>query len=387
MTDGGARAIGVGLLGYAGVARAHLQAILRLPTIFSVRRRPVVVAVAGRSEAAAMQTARRYGASAVYTEWRRLVDDPRVEMLINAAPNDLHVEPCMAAAARGIHVLCEKPLARSAQEAAQMCEAAADAEVVHMTGYNYRFVPAVQLARRLLGEGRLGQIYHFRARFCDESMVDPQTPYGWRHSRRQAGSGSISDLAAHAVDMARYLVGEIEAVSAATRIFVDRRPQPDGGEGMVDVEDAVEAVLEFANGAFGTLEASTFCAGQKNLFTFEINGAEGSLAFNLERLNELQVSLRGDDVEGFRTILVTDARHPYGGLWWPPGHILGWEHAFVHQLHRFLTAVAEDGTVGPEGATFDDGYRCAVVGDLLDQAAREGRRLSVTSPHGGGTSA
>ncbi len=381
MTDDAAGgSIGIGLVGYAGVARAHLQAILRLPTIFSVRRRPVLVALAGRSETTATAVARKYGAPTVYTEWRRLVDDPHVEMLINAAPNDLHAEVCMAAAARGIHVLCEKPLARSAQEAAQMREAVASAAVVHMTGYNYRFVPAVQLARRILGEGRLGRIYHFRARFCDESMIDPQIPYGWRHSRRQAGSGSIGDLAAHAVDMARYLVGEIESVSAATRIFVDRRPQPDGGEGTVDVEDAVEAVLEFTNGALGTVEASTFCAGRKNLFTFEINGADGSLAFNLERLNELQVSLRGDDVEGFRTILATDARHPYGGLWWPPGHILGWEHAFVHQLHRFLTAVADNGTVAPEGATFEDGYRCAVVCDLLEQAAREGRRVTVLDP-------
>jgi predicted dehydrogenase len=369
--------IGVGVLGYAGVARAHLQAILRLPTVVSVPRRPIVVAVAGRSEAAATATAQMFGAQAVYTEWRRLVDDPRVEILINTAPNDLHADPCVAAAARHIHILCEKPLARSAPEAAQMLAAVAGANIVHMTGYNYRFVPAVRLARRFIDEGRLGRIYHFRARFCDESMIDAGTPYAWRHNRHRAGSGSIGDLAAHAVDMARYLVGEIDAVSAATRIFIDRRPRPDGGEGTVDVEDAVEAVVEFTNGALGTLEASTFCAGRKNLFTFEVNGAGGSLAFNLERLNELQVSLRGDGIEGFRSILVTDPQHPYGGLWWPPGHILGWEHAFVHQLHRFLTAIVEGGVVAPEGATFEDGYRCAVVCDALYQAGREGRRVKV----------
>jgi len=368
--------IGVGVLGYAGVARAHLQAILRLPTVFSVPRRPIVVAVAGRSEAAAA-SARAYGAQSVYTDWQQLVDDPRIEVLINAAPNDVHAEPCIAAAARGLHVLCEKPLARTAPEAAQMVAAAATAHVVHMTGYNYRFVPAVQLARRLISEGRLGRLYHFRARFCDESMIAPDTPYGWRHSRRRAGSGSIGDLAAHAVDIARYLVGEISAVSAATRIFVNRRPTPGGGEGIVDVEDAVEAVVEFANGAIGTLEASTFCSGRKNLFTFEISGAGGSLVFNLERLNELRVSVGRDGVDGFRTILVTDPDHPYGGRWWPPGHVLGWEHAFVHQLNRFVSAIAEGGSVAPEGATFDDGYRCAVVCDALDQAGREGRRVPV----------
>jgi predicted dehydrogenase len=367
----------VGVLGYAGVARAHLQAIIRLSTIFPHPRRPIIAAVAGRSEAGVADAARRYAAAAAYTDWRQLIDDPRVSILINTAPNDLHAEPCLAAAARGLDVLCEKPLARTAAEAASMRAAAADAGVVHMTGYNYRFLPAVRLARRLIDEGRLGRIYHFRARFCDESMVDPVTPHAWRHSRRRAGSGSIGDLAAHAVDMARFLVGEIDAVSAATRIFIDRRLAPDGGEAAVDVEDAVEAVLEFCNGAIGTLEASTFCVGRKNLFAFEINGAGGSLAFNLERLNELRVAFRGDGAEGFRSILVTDPQHPYGGRWWPPGHILGWEHAFVHQLDRFLTAVDERGPVSPEGATFEDGYRCAVICDALDQAAREGRRVKV----------
>jgi predicted dehydrogenase len=376
VTSAAERQIGIGVIGYDGVAKAHLQAILRVATIFwPPPLRPVLVALAGRSPERVQQAAQRYGAQAAYTDWRRLIEDRRVEALVNAGPNDLHAEPCVAAAARGLHVLCEKPLARSCVEAAMMRDAAARAGIVHMAGYNYRFIPAVLLAKQIIVEGKVGEVRHFRARFSDDSMVDPHVPYSWRHSKAQAGSGVIGDLAAHAIDLAHFLVGDVSAVSAATRIFVDRRSRPQGGEGVVDVEDALEAVVEFAAGAVGTLDASTFCPGRKNFLTFEVNGTLGSLVFNLERLNELEVFFRGDAVNGFRTVMVTEGHHPYGGRWWPPGHIIGWEQTFVHQLHRFLSAVAARGQVGPDGATFEDGYRCAVVCDLLDRAAREGRRV------------
>jgi predicted dehydrogenase len=378
MSPEGPGEIGVGVLGYEGVAKAHLQAILRVSTIFwPPAVRPVLVALAGRSADRLEATAHKYGVASTYTDWRGLLDDPRVRVFINAGPNDLHAEASIAAAARGLDVLCEKPLARTAGEAVSMRDAAAAAGVVHMAGYNYRFAPAVLLARRFIREGRLGRIFHFRTRYCDDSMVDPRVPYGWRHNRALAGSGVIGDLAAHSVDLARFLIGEIEAVSACSRIFVDRRPRRDGGMGTVDVEDALEAILEFENGAVGTLEASTFCPGRKNLFTFEVNGERGTLAWNLERLNELEVFFQDGEANGVRTVLATEASHPYGGMWWPPGHILGWEHTFVHQLQRFLQAVADRGTVAPEGATFDDGYRCATVCDLLDRAAREQRRITL----------
>jgi predicted dehydrogenase len=372
------RRVGIGVIGYDGAAKAHLQAILRVATVFwPPPVRPVLVALAGRSADRVQQAAQRYGAQAAYTDWRRLIEDPRVELLINAGPNSLHADPCVAATSRGLHVLCEKPLARSSAETAKMRDAAASAGGVHMTGYNYRFIPAVLLARQIILEGRLGRVHHFRARFCDDSMVDPNVPYSWRHSRAHAGSGVIGDLAAHAIDLAHFLVGDVSAVSATARVFVDRRPRAQGGEGIVDVEDAIEAVVEFAGGAVGTLDASTFCPGRKNFLTLEVNGSLGSLVFNLERLNELEVFFRGDAVNGFRTVMVTESHHPYGGRWWPPGHIIGWEQTFVHQLHHFLTAVAGKGQVGPEGATFEDGHRCAVVCDLLDRAAREGRRVDL----------
>jgi predicted dehydrogenase len=375
------RTLGIGVLGYTGVAKAHLFALQRVATVFwPLPVRPQLVALAGRSAEALQQAGQRYGALTTYTDWRRLIADDRVQVLINAGPNDVHAEATLAAAARGLPVLCEKPLARSGAEAARMRDAAISAGIVHMASYSYRFYPAVQLARQMIREGRLGRIYHFRSRYLDDSMVDPQVPYSWRHSKSRAGSGVIGDLAAHSIDLARFLVGEIATVSATTRIFIDRRRRPEGGEATVDVEDAVEAVVEFANGAVGTLEASTFCPGRKNFFTFEISGAAGSLALNMERLNELDLYLRDDGANGFRTVLVTEPTHPYGGTWWPPGHILGWEHAFVHQLHRFLTAVAGQGSVEPDGATFEDGHRCAVVCDLLEQSAQTGRRLAVENP-------
>jgi len=375
------RTLGIGILGYTGVAKAHLLALQRVATVFwPLPVRPQLVALAGRSAEALQKAGQRYGALTTYPDWRRLIADDRVQVLINAGPNDVHAEATLAAAARGLPVLCEKPLARSAAEAARMRDAAISAGIVHMTSYSYRFYPAVQLARQMIREGRLGRIYHFRSRYLDDSMVDPQVPYSWRHSKSRAGSGVIGDLAAHSIDLARFLVGEIAGVSATTRIFIDRRRRPEGGEAAVDVEDAVEAVVEFANGAVGTLEASTFCPGRKNFFTFEISGATGSLALNMERLNELDLYLRNDGANGFRKVLVTEPTHPYGGMWWPPGHILGWEHAFVHQLHHFLTAIAGQGSVEPDGATFEDGHRCAVVCDLLEQSAQTGRRLAVESP-------
>jgi predicted dehydrogenase len=369
-----AREVGVGVLGYGGVARAHVHALLRVGHATQPPLRPVLVALCGRTHAAVEAAALRYGALASYTRWQELVRDPRVEILINAAPNDLHADPSIEAVSLGRHVLCEKPLARDAAEAKRMASAAGTAGVVHQVSYNYRHVPAVLLARRLVREGRLGSIYHFRARYCDDSLLDPASPRTWRQDRARAGSGAVGDLASHVLDLARFLVGEIAALSAASRIFIPQR-RGEAGIEEVDVEDAVVATLEFEGGAIGTLEASTLCPGRKNLLWFEISGSGGTVVFDLERLNELQVyTTGGGDLDGFRTLLVTERTHPHGGTWWPPGHILGWEHSFVHQLDGFLRTVAGD-EPGGVGATFDDGYRCAVLTDALLASAATGKRV------------
>jgi predicted dehydrogenase len=371
-----ARPLGVAILGYTGVAKAHLAAVRRHGELFPDAPAPLrLVALCGRTRDAVEETARRYGAERAATEWQALVDDPGVDVLINAAPNDLHAAPSVAALRAGKAVLCEKPLGRTAREAAAMARAARDSGRVAMTGFNYRFMPAVLLARRMVESGELGRLYHFRCRYSDDSLLDPRAPWGWRHDRELAGSGVIGDLAAHPLDLALALAGPITAVTAATRTFVAERPRG-AGRAPVTVEDAVVGTLEFQSGAVGTLEASGMCPGRKNLFTFELNGDRGTLVWDLERLNELRVYHGDGDARGLADVLVTERTHPYGGRWWPPGHTLGWESGFVHQLEELVRRVT--GAGGPAaGATFADGLACALVCDALLSAAETGRRIAV----------
>jgi predicted dehydrogenase len=369
-----ARPLGVAVLGYTGVARAHLAALARHGELFPDAPAPLrLVALAGRTREAVEDAARRYGAARAVTEWPALLDDPAVEVFINAAPNDLHAAPSIAALRAGKAVLCEKPLGRTAREAAEMARPAAGR--VAMTGFNYRFMPAVLLARRMVEAGDLGRLYHVRCRYSDDSLIDPAAPWGWRHDREAAGSGVIGDLAAHPIDLAMALAGPITAVTAITRTFVAERPRGTN-VASVTVEDAVAATLEFQNGAVGTLEASGMCPGRKNLFTVEVNGERGTIVWNLERLNELRVYHGDGDARGLADVLVTERTHPYGGRWWPPGHTLGWESGFVHQLEELVRRIT--GAGGPmAGATFGDGLACALVCDALLTAAETGRRISI----------
>jgi predicted dehydrogenase len=375
--------LGVGLLGYAGVARAHLNALKKYPYIFwptPVRLR--LAGIAGRSPDGVDEAARRYGFEYGTTDWRRLVEDPQIDLLINCAPNDLHAEPCLIAAASGKHLLCEKPMARDAREAKRMWDGVRRARIHHQVSFNYRFIPAVRFARELIRAGDLGELVHFRMRYSDDSLSDPGTPHTWRQDKRRAGSGVVGDLASHVLDLGRFLVGEVRSVCGLSRIVVPRRPATPGSRQRksVDVEDLYAGAVAFASGAVGSLEASTFCPGLKNYLTFEANGTRGSLRFNLERLNELEV-FRTEPKErrdrGFKTVLVTDPDHPFGGRWWPPGHILGWEHTFVHQLAHLVQAIASEGKVPPLAADFRDGYRNALVCDALLATARTGRRVNV----------
>ncbi|OGB90671.1 MAG: dehydrogenase [candidate division NC10 bacterium RIFCSPLOWO2_12_FULL_66_18] len=377
--------LGIGVLGYAGVAKAHLNALKKLPYIFwpsPVRFR--LLGVGGRSLHGVEDAARRYGFEYGTTEWRRLVDDPRVGLFINCAPNDVHAESCLAAAGEGKHLLCEKPLARDAREARRMWEGVRRDRIQHQVSFNYRFVPAVRLAREMIQAGDLGEIIHFRTRYTDDTLADPATPHTWRQEKRRAGSGAVGDIASHVLDLARFLVGELREVAGLSRIAIPRRPVEAGSRRTmpVDVEDLYEGLLEFANGAVGTLEVSTLCLGRKNYLTFEVNGTKGSLCFNLERLNELEVfrAERGRRDRGFKTVLVTDGDHPYGGTWWPPGHILGWEHTFVHQLHHLVKTIIGQEAVAPLAADFHDGYINAVLCEALLQAARTGKRVRLKSP-------
>jgi predicted dehydrogenase len=357
------REIGIGMLGYAFMGRAHANAYRKASYMaWPAALRPRLVSIAGRNEPAVSEAAERYGFERHVTDWRDLVSDPEVELFDNGGPNNLHAEPTIAAAEAGKHVLCEKPLGRSADESYRMWQHVAAAGVQHMTAFNYRFVPAVRLAREMLEAGELGEVLHFRGSYLQE--WGSTTADVWRFHRNAAGSGALGDLGAHVVDLARYLVGEITSVSATTRTFVPER----------EVDDAFAAIVEFEGSVTGTIEATRLAAGNKNALTWELNGTKGSLAFDLERLNELRHS---EGTKGFRTILVTEPDHPFWQWWWPPGHIIGWEHTFVHEIHHLLTAIAGEGAVAPHGATFEDGYRAAEVCDAILRAAESGAREAV----------
>jgi predicted dehydrogenase len=278
-------------------------------------------------------------------------------------------------------VFCEKPIANTVKDAEKMLAAVKKAGVIHMVCHNYRRAPAVMLAKQLIADGKLGTIYHYRGTYLQDWIVDPQFPLVWRLRKEAAGSGALGDIASHSLDLARFLVGEITEVTGALETFIKERPLPDNPKkkGKVTVDDASAAVVRFKNGALGTIEASRFATGRKNYNRFEINGSKGSVAFNLERLNELDVYLSADDgaVQGFHNVMVTEGQHhPYVGHWWPPGHIIGYEHTFVHTVYDLLEAVATNKMPTPN---FEDGVQNQRVLAAMEKAAATKRWEKVQS--------
>jgi predicted dehydrogenase len=369
--------VGVGLLGTAFMGRAHAHAYRTLLAMAEPLGAPVMLqAVAGRDPRRTTEFAERFGVGRPTTDWHAVIEDPDVTVFDNVGPNHLHAEPTLAALSAGKHVVCEKPLALDGAEAWALLAAARRAGVKHMCAFNYRFVPAVRLAREMIEAGELGEIHHFRGSYLQDWIADPSAPVSWRLQADDAGSGALGDIGTHVIDLARHLVGEIASVSALTRTFVGDRPG-----GRVSVDDAFASIVAFEHGAVGTIEASRFALGRKNALTWEINGSKGSIRFDLERLNELQVHLAsttpGERAQGFRTVLVSEPDHPYWQHWWPQGHMIGWEHSFVHEWHHFLTAIRTGGDVTPHGADFEDGYRASEVCDAVLRSAASGEREEV----------
>ena len=370
---GASPTIGVGMLGYGFMGRAHAHAYRSLSHVaWPCPLRPELIAIAGRSANQVAEAGRRFGFAGSTTDWEEIVADDRVTLFDNCGPNAVHSAATIAAAQAGQHVICEKPLARDADESYTTWQRVDAAGVKHMCAFNYRFVPAIRLAWQLIRDGELGEIHHFRARYLQSWGLDSDG-MSWRFDADQAGSGALGDLGSHMIDLARYLVGEITSVSAVTQTFLHRR----AGRS-VDVDDAFQTAVEFANGATGTIEASRFCPGRLNQLVLEINGSRGSLEFDLERLNELKLSLAGTPHSGFQTINVTQPGDPFMEFWWPAGHIIGWEHTFVHELNHLLTAIHDDGTIGPHGADLQDGYRAAEVCDAILRSANAGARAMIT---------
>jgi predicted dehydrogenase len=363
--------LSIGVLGYGFMGRAHANAIARLPMFFPdapAVERDVLI---GRDESALAAAAERLGFTRTATDWRDAVDE--VDVFYNLGPNHVHADPTIAALKAGTPVLCEKPLAPDLEGAERLAAAAADAEVPTAAAFNYRYVPAIQYAKELIEAGELGEIRQFRGRYLQDWLVDPEAPASWRTDAERAGSGALGDLGAHTIDLARFLVGDVERVSGQTTTFVDERPAADGeGTEPVTVDDAFSAHVRFANGAAGTLEASRVAVGRTNDHSIEIEGTEGAIRFSLERLNELELFRPGN--RGFETVLVTEGDDPYLDHWWPPGHVLGWEHTFVHENAEFLTAVADGEAYAPD---FADGLAVQRVLDAVQRSDASGEWVEV----------
>ncbi|MFE7601735.1 Gfo/Idh/MocA family protein [Streptomyces sp. NPDC057494] len=378
--------LGVGMVGYAFMGAAHSQGWRTVGRAFDLPLRPVLAAVAGRDATAVRAAADRHGWAAAETDWRALVARDDVQLVDVCTPGDSHAEIAVAALEAGKHVLCEKPLANTVAEAEVMAaaaEAAAARGQVAMVGFNYRRLPALSYARRLIADGRLGALRHVRVTYLQDWLVDPGFPLTWRLEREHAGSGALGDLGAHAVDLAQYLAGEhLVGVSALTETFVRERPllagaaaglsagPGSGAFGAVTVDDAALFTGRLASGALASFEATRMAAGRKNALRLEINGEKGSLAFDLERLNELSFHDHTEPAvsAGFRRILVTEPGHPYLEGWWPPGHGLGYEHTFAHQARDLVLAVAAGTAPAP---SFADGLQVQRVLAAVEESAEK----------------
>ena len=366
--------LGIGMVGYEFMGRAHSQAWRTVGRFFDLPFTPRMAAICGRNRVLVAAAADRLGWAAWETDWKRLVDRDDVGLVDVCTPGSSHAEISIAALEAGKHVLCEKPLANTVEEARAMAAAAdraAAAGVRAMVGFNFRRVPAVALARELIAAGRLGAIRHVRGAYLASHMLDPELPLVWRLDAAQAGSGALGDLGAHAIDLAQHLAGDrIAGVSALTETFVRQRPLADGGgaRGPVTVDDAALFIARFAGGALGSFEATRFAAGHAEGLSVEINGELGSVVWELGALNQLRLFDATEEpaTQGFRTIQVTRADHPYAGAWWPDGHTIGYEHTFTHEIRDLLQAIADGHDPEP---TFADGLQVQEVLDAVQRSA------------------
>jgi predicted dehydrogenase len=373
------RTLSIGLIGYNFMGKAHSNAWRQISHFFNLPVDVRLKTVCGRNRAGVEKAAAKLGWQSFVTDWRRVIEDPQINIIDICTPNDSHCEIAIAAARNGKAILCEKPLARSVDEAKRMVAAVKRARVVNMICHNYRRVPAIVLARQMIERGELGdRIFHFRARYAQDWIVDPEFPLVWRLQSDKAGSGALGDIFSHIVDLARYLVGEFKGVCATTETFVKQRPLKKNGraKGKVTVDDAVTMIGRFRNGALGSLEATRFAPGRKNSITLEINGSAGSLFFDLEEMNRLKLFSRRDrkDEQGFRNIIVTEPIHPFIKNWWPPGHIIGYEHTFTHTIADFVKAVVERENVQP---SFEDGLQTQRVLEAIEKSIRTKRLENV----------
>ena len=374
----------VGLIGYKFMGRAHSNAWRQAPKFFDLKANVELHTLCGRDAAGVNAARARLGWQFAATDWREVVESPLIDIVDIATPTFMHAEMAIAALKNGKHVLCEKSMARNLKECEAMFAAAKKSKRVHMVCHNYRRIPAIALAKRMLTEGALGKIYHFRARYAQDRLVDPEFPLDWRLQKETSGSGVHSDINSHIIDLARYLVGEFTSVCGIVNTFIPERPRADlpahgtRKMGRVTAPDSAAFLGWMENGVMANLEATRYALGRKNQITIEINGSKGSLVFDFEEMNKLKFYNGADpkDRQGFRDILVTqrDGIQPYVANWWPPGHGLGYEHTFVHAVADFVNACADGKSVQP---TFEDGLKNQRVLTAVEISSAKGRWVKV----------
>lgn len=370
--------LNIGMMGYSMMGKAHSNAYRAAPFYFDLDVNPVLHTIAGRSYEKVKRSAEKFGWNNYTTDWRELINNPEIDVIDISSPNNTHKEVALAAAAAGKHIFCEKPLSLTLKESKEMLDAVNKANVQHMVCHNYRFAPAVQFAKKLIEQGRLGKIYHVRATFLQDWLMDPESPLTWRLQKDISGSGTLGDLGIHIIDLARFLVGEFSEVIGMMDTFIKERPlgtmtdtlqleSKSDEYGEVTVDDAAAFLAKFKNGAMGTFEVSRFSAGNRAGNRIEINGDKGSISWDMENMNNLEVYFTEDEpgLQGFRTINCTESEHPFAGSYWPAAHILGYEHTFVNIIKTFLEGVSNGESPKPN---FEDGVINQAVVEAVEQS-------------------
>ena len=379
--------VNVALIGYKFMGKAHSNAFRQVRRFFPGKLVPRLKVICGRDRAGLKAAAQQFGWEEIETDWEKVVRRKDIDIVDVSTPGHLHHPMVLAAARAKKHIICEKPLGNTLKEAREMLAAVKRAGVLHMLMFNYRRIPAIAYARKLMRSGKLGKIYHWHGAYLQDWIMDPEFPLVWRLDKKFAGTGALGDIGAHAIDFAQYLNGNITEVIGHSTTFIKRRPvatrqgrlKAKGGpeKGKVTVDDDTNFLARFRNGSVGVFESSRFCGGRRNYNTFQVYGSKGSLAFNLERLNELEIynSEEAAGEQGFKTISVTEAVHPYVGNWWPPGHIIGYEHTFVHAVKDFLDCLDKGRMPRPN---FEDGIQNQAVLDAVERSAASRRWTEVT---------
>lgn len=382
--------VNVGLVGYKFMGKAHSNAFSKIGMFFDNSCSVNMKAICGRDEEWVKQSAEKFGWEGYETSWEKLIRRSDIDMIDITAPSNAHKEIAIAAANEGKHVFCEKPLALTLADSRKIYEAAEKNKIKHQIGFNYRFAPAVLLAKSLIDSGKIGKIFHVRANFLQDWIIDPDFPLVWRLDKKVCGSGSLGDLGAHFIDLSRFLVGEFDTVMGMSKTFVKSRPisermiglsgkaAADAPRADVEVDDGTVFVAEFKNGALGVFEATRFAQGHKNDLSIEINGELGSIKFIFERMNELHYYNASDEagVQGFRLIQASEAIHPYMHAWWPVGHVIGYEHTFIHELYEFTESIVNDKATTPN---FMDGIKCSQIIEAVELSCERKTTVEVDS--------